>query len=249
MLDKRIKKGFPSLIPYHNFVAEGVIKNKANNSLTSAFYYYGIDLDSKTQEERDALCSQINAVFARIDGGWTVNVDSFRIPINRYPLTSCSNHPSVQLIEAERKEHFEGKGNHFQSVYVMTLTFTPGLLQHKKFRSVFVDDQSAKSSEELNMSIVLSEFEKTVEKIVGGLAGAGLTVERMDSENLFSFLHYCITGEFQDGSKIICKYQANPELIESLDFTLGGYDYISGFEPKINYKRIFPITVFGYPQE
>ncbi len=247
MFQKKNKKGFRTLINYHNFVADGVIVNK-DGSLTGGFYYFGVDLDSLTPEERHAISCQVNAVFATLDGGWTINVDSLRMPVTRYPLTHQSSQPSIHLIEAERRKHFEKKEIHYQSVYALTLTFKPGLLQDKKFRKVFVSGESIALNDR-NMSHILNEFEKVMDKVYAGLLATQLTIERMDSDNLFSFLHYCITGEFQDGSKLIGRFQDNPEMIESLDYVLGGYDYIAGLKPIIDGKFISVVSVLGVPLE
>lgn len=248
MFNKTIKKGFSSLINYFNFVSDGVILNK-DGSLTGGFYYQGLDLDSLTSEERNALCSQINAVFAKLDGGWIVNVDSLRLSVNRYPLSFINNSASFHLFEHERKLHFESKGMHYQSIHVLSLTFKPGLLEDKQFRKVFVSGGGEKLSNENDMTELLNTFEKVMDKMHSGLVQAQLNVERMNSENLFSYLHYCVTGDFQDGTKIIGQPQQSPEFIESLDHVIGGYDFIAGLNPQVDGKHIGIVSIIGFPLE
>lgn len=248
MLERKIKKGFASLLNYFNFISVGVIINK-DGSLTGGFYYEGLDLDSKTHEERNALSVQINAVFAKLDGGWTVNIDSLRLPVKRYPLASQSNSSVIQLFEEERREHFEKRGTHYKNVYAVTLTFKPSFLQDSNFRKVFVNGQSNSGSKENDMNVLLAEFEKVMEKVQGGLLGCQISLKRMGSEELFSFLHFCITGEFQDGSKVISNHQSNYQAIESLDYVLGGYDFIAGLKPNIDGKFISVVSVLGFPLE
>ena len=93
--------GFPSLINYFEFVAEGVVLNR-DGSLLGCFYYSGPDMDSSLGQEEDQLCSQVNEIFQTFGNGWSVHVDLIRVPAIDYPQENYFTNPTSLLIEKKQ---------------------------------------------------------------------------------------------------------------------------------------------------
>ncbi len=235
-------KGFPDLINYFGFVDEGILLNK-DGSLMAGFYYHGPDLDSSSAQDKDALCSQVNAVLGSLRTGWVINVNAIRIPVTEYPHDNSFPDATSWLIDCERKSNFESAQRHFETVYVLTLTYKPSALQDRKFQKLFVTSEKKNKIDAVkqrDMESLCREFKQVILEVESGLSGARLNVEQMSSTQMQGFLHYCITARYIDFADVQGGF---------LNYLLGGYDFTGGIHPQIDGKYIGVVAVVGFPSE
>ncbi len=117
-------KGLPDLLNYAAVVDDGIVLNK-DGSVMAAWMYRGEDLDSASAQELSALSARVNAAFARRGSGWMVHVDALRTEARGYPEIGAFPDRTTLLIDAERRNAYEAEGAHYESRYVLAVTYLP----------------------------------------------------------------------------------------------------------------------------
>lgn len=234
-------KGLPDLLNWGVLVDKGILLNK-DGSFTTAFYFRGNDLSSSTHEELAAVSAHANAALVKLGTGWLIHTDSLRIKATTYPKEDRSffPDPTTKLIEAERRAQHETEGAHFDNIYAMALSYQVPPELHGKISALFVDDDSntAQAKSELNYTLLLDRFKGHVADVVGAFS-AGLQMRQMDSDELLTYLHNCLTG--------LNHPVRTPAIPMYLDAVLGSKDFYTGLTPRIGNKHIRVITMFGFP--
>jgi type IV secretion system protein VirB4 len=201
------------------------------------------------QEDRSALSSYINKILChQLGTNWVVNIDMIRIPSISYPDDGHFLSLMARFIDQERREMYEQQGAHFESIYVMTLTWQPEdtssgwvqkALQLIKRR---IDPNIAheQSSAPEHLSSLISNFERKVDDVLQKIA-ARLHIARMDSSEMIRFLHQCVCGK---NTKVHL-----PEPPIFVGHHVGSYDFIGGIHPKINDRYIGAVTIADFPAQ
>lgn len=245
-------KGLPDLLNYAAVVDDGIVLNK-DGSLMAGFFYRGNDISSSTNYEREFVSAKVNASLANLGNGWMTHNDSIRIYASEYPDKSESFFPNpiTQLIDNERRETFQNEGDHFESVYVLILTFLPPAERNSKISEMMFDDDVDRSKG--IASKTLQYFKDSISHIEDSLS-AVVQIQRMigrkyideagyehTNEELLQYLNYAITG-----NNIPINLPPCPMYIDSI---IGGHDLWGGVTPKINNKYISIVAIDGFPQE
>lgn len=229
--------GFPSLINYFGLVEEGVMLNK-DGSFMSCFYYCGPDMDSSIGQEHDALAAQVNAVLIKLGSGWLINVDSIRVSAVDYPDKNYFPDPTSQLIEEERKRHYKKEGNHFESVYVLTLTYKPSVFQNRKIKNFLISSDEKEQGTEVQD--IIDYFQRAIADIESGLSDR-LSIKGLSSKEMLTYLQTCILG------RSLSMNVPNPPAY--LNHILGAYDFIGGTQPRIDSNYIGVVAMIDFPHE
>jgi type IV secretion/conjugal transfer VirB4 family ATPase len=233
-------KGLPDLLNYAVLVDDGVILNK-DGSLMSGFYFRGPDLESSTEEELITVSAQINAALIKLGNGWMLNVDSIRIPAMGYvPIAkSFFTDPTTAVIDEERRLAHATEGAHYENVYVLLVTYQAPADIENRLASFFVEDEDeARKSDRMDYTKLLRKYKAITADIAGALSTC-LKLTPMNSGDILSHLHYCITG--------LSHKVAVPGIPMYLDALLGSKDFLTGIAPKIGSQNIRVITVAGFP--
>jgi type IV secretion system protein VirB4 len=231
--------GLPSLLSYFGCIEDGVILN-TDGSLMKSFYYYSPDLESELDIQRHGLSVQINGILNRLTTGWTLNVDMIRVPVKQYLLNDYYTHPMLRYFERQRIERYLKSGLYFETVYALTFTYKPTIIQDNAFKKLFIENNGNDSAINRNMQEVLSVFRGKTEEIRLDLSNAGLVIQGMNSSELKRFLQFCITG---DNLSVPA-----PDERCFLNYVLGAYDLKTGLNPSIDQKLIGAVSIVGYPQ-
>ena len=232
--------GFPSLINYFEFVRQGteaVVLNR-DGSLLASFYYVGPDMDSSLGQEEDQLVSQFNDVFQTFGSGWSVHFDLLRIHAVEYPENNAFNNATSILIENKRREGYQKEGEHFDNIYAVSFSYLPSVVETETINNFFV--KNSKKKESLNIDFVINIFNQKLNEFQGSVQNR-INIKRMDSGEMMTFLHRCISGQ---------KYLVpvpNPPCY--LNHYLGAHEFVGGHEPKIDDKYIGVITLTQFPYE
>ncbi|NQY75144.1 MAG: DUF87 domain-containing protein [Candidatus Margulisbacteria bacterium] len=245
--------GFPDLLNYGALIEDGIVLNK-DGSLLAGWFFRGDDLSSSTNEERNTVSQRINHVFSRLDTGWMSHIDVVRIPTREYPHADDSSFPDpiTKLIDNERRAQFESEGIHFESIYVLTLTYLPPLSSKSKVADLMMEGgkiNEGKSRSKKNIAYftnMITEIEDQLKSFL--LIQRMKSIPYLDRENskqvsepLLQYLNFCATGE---------NHMINlPSIPMYLDMLIGSQEFIGGLNPKVGEKNIIAITIDGFPYQ
>lgn len=229
-------RGLSDLLNYAALVDDGIILNK-DGSFMAGWFYAGPDLDAAGHIEMATLSSQVNQALATLGDGWMLHVDALRLPSLDYPDTGAFPDPITRLIDEERRRHYQAEGMHYESVYVLTVTYLTPTDTESRLSRLFVSGSGGKGAD---VEAPLRTFQAQISALQDMLS-ARLTVVPMNSGDLITHLHLCITG---------CNHRVRmPTIPCYLDSLLASQDLIGGFEPRIGDKHLRTINVSGFPQE
>jgi type IV secretion system protein VirB4 len=245
--------GLPDLLNYGFIIDKGIYLNK-DGSISAGFYYQSPDINSSTPSQRNYIASKMNTLLSRFQSGWVIHVDAIRKPIADYPLIS-ENHftDSInQLIDAERRAFFKEKGNHYESLFSIVLTYMPPNKAKSKIADLMFDDGTEEYRTDLSSKMLktfktkLNEFETLASNIVK--IHRMLPHEYEDEYNqthtrddFLEFLNFTITGSFHPINI--------PPLGAYLDNYIGAHQLLGGMTPKLDQKYIGVVAIEGFPQE
>src|SRR3954453_18146008 len=176
------KRGFSDLLNYAAVIEDGIVLNK-DGSVMAAWQYDGPDTESATGGERNHLSAQLNAILARLGTGYMLHVDAIRVPAVSYPHPSHSAFPDAvsQLIDEERRRHFQSAGSFFESRHVLVLTYNPPDMRASKVASMMYTETGGRR--ESYADAVLRAFRRTCEEIERALVNV-FRVNRLGAEEV-----------------------------------------------------------------
>jgi type IV secretion system protein VirB4 len=238
-------KGYPDLLVYAAVIDDGVILNK-DGSMMAAWSYRGNDLDSASMLELDALSQRVNSALKRRGSGWMMHVDAIRVPARDYASESAFPDRTTALIDQERRAQYEAEGAHFETHYIMCVTYLPPLDNEDKLTNMLIEGDKV---EETSAARTMRTFTTTLQDIEDNV-GSHLRLTRLRAhpnkdgvmmDDLLSHLSYCVTGEEHP-----IKLPKTPMYIDAL---IGGVDFYGGLAPRIGNKHIRCICITGFPHE
>jgi len=243
-------KGLPDLLNYAALVDEGVVLNK-DGSLMAAWEYRGEDLESAGPLELGAVSARVNKAFLRRGSGWMIHVDAMRMPTNAYPEQGKFGDRTTALIDAERRAQYEAEGAHFETTFVMTVTYLPPADVEGKVQNFLVEGEEKKPNADAALDRALENFRVGVREIEDHLSSV-LHMRRLGTrrerdangvehlrDELLAHLNGCITGTSHPFEV--------PAVPMYLDAALGGKDFYGGLKPRIGDKHIRCVAFTGFP--
>jgi type IV secretion/conjugal transfer VirB4 family ATPase len=244
-------KGYSDLLVYAAMVEDGIVLNK-DGSLMCAWSYRGNDLDSASAYELDALSERVNSVLKRRGGGWMTHVDAIRRPAQTYAAKSAFPDRTTAIIDDERRAQYEAEDAHYESTFVLTLTYLSETDGEKKFTNMFVEGDAA-DDPETSAARAVRVFKAAIAEVEDQLSYS-LRFHRLKSrtetdergnkvifDELLEHLSACVTG---DDHPIRL-----PKVPMYLDAQLGSADFYGGLRPRIGGKHIRTIGITGFPNE
>jgi type IV secretion system protein VirB4 len=213
--------GFPSLVNYFEFIADGVLFNR-DGSLLGCFYFCGPDMDSSLGLEKDQLSMEIQSIFQNFGNGWAVHVDMIRVPAVEYPQTNHFTHPTSLLIEKNRRQYYEKEGEHFENIYAISFSYLPSAIENR-----LVADH-------------IGVFNQKLDEFQGNISNK-VRIKRMSSAEMMTFLHRCICGGKAEVPV--------PQPACYLNHYLGAHEFVGGHEPMIDDNYIGVVTLTQFPSE
>jgi type IV secretion/conjugal transfer VirB4 family ATPase len=247
-------EGVADLLPYALLIEDGLVGCK-NGGLIAGYYYKGEDISSMTESDRNYTSSRVNKALSRLAGvNWSVCIDAVRFPSAEYPDACLSHFPDSisQLIEDERRELFTSEGNHFETYYVIIISFVPPSVKEKRLEVLVFDEQKKLSSQDYYLKMI-EEFKKKLSVFEDDLSGT-LKLSRMSGystelpyrsivkrDELVNYLNFALTGK---------KHPVNiPPIPMYMDAFLGGQELWVGDPPKIGNHFVATVSLEGFPQE
>jgi type IV secretion system protein VirB4 len=234
------------LLLYDALIDDGILLQQ-DGSLMAAWSFRGPDLASATHAEMAVLGARLNSVL-RLGSGWMIQCDAIRSRAPEYPDGGLFPDPITRLIDEERRQQFLSEGAHFESEYVLTLTYLPPSETEQNVRGWLFEGQTYKPSA---ADQALSGFKAKLahfEEVLGSLfhatrlrseATEGLFGEYVRRDNLLRFIRRTITGD--DHPFVL------PLIPSYLNDTLSADDFTAGIEPRIGRKHIRIVAIDGFP--
>jgi type IV secretion/conjugal transfer VirB4 family ATPase len=243
---------FADLVPYAGLVDDGIILLK-DGSLMAGWYFAGPDSESSTNQERNEVSRQINAVLAKLGSGWMIQVEAVRVSTTAYPAAEASFFPDqvTRAIDEERRRHFEAERGHFESQHALILTYRPPeRLRSTMTRYIYSDDESRSAS---FADMVLESFRGSIREVEQYLANV-LSIRRMVTrtvrdpeggrdaryDELFQFIRFCVSGENHPVRL--------PEIPMYLDWLVTA-EFDHGLSPVVDGRCLAVVAIDGFPAE
>ena len=229
-------KGLADLLNYAALVDEGTCLLK-DGAFLAAWSYAGPDLESASHEELAVLSSQVNAALARLGNGWMLHVDAIRQPSIAYPEVGAFPDPTTRLIDEERRGQYTAEGAHYESRYCLALTYRPPADVEARLSALFFEgDRDVRRG----WGHILEIFQKAIADMEDALS-ARLSLNRLDSTALLTYLHIGITG-LRHPVRV-------PKIPMYLDGVLASQDLYGGFQPRIGEHHLRVIGITSFPLE
>jgi type IV secretion/conjugal transfer VirB4 family ATPase len=243
-------KSYADLLQYAAEIDDGIVLNK-DGSLTAGWSYRGNDLDSASAYELDSLSQRVNASLKRRGSGWMLHVDAIRRPSRTYTANCPFPDRTTALIDDERRLQYEAEGAHYETEYVLCVTYLPPMDRDERFTSLLVEgdktDYESSSARALRMfRAALDDMEDTLaQQLRLHRLRARKVVDERGTEivydDLLAHLAFCVTG---DDHPIRL-----PKVPMFLDGVLGGVDFYGGLKPRVGGRHIRTIGITGFPNE
>lgn len=247
---KSQRPGLSDVLEYAAMVEDGIMLTK--KGLMAAFYYRGVDIESSTDNERNSIAARTNHALARLGSGFITHHDAVRIPAGAYPAPA-ENHfpdPVSRLIDNERRAQFQHEGAHYESLYVLTVTYIPSAEETSRFRDLLLtggEDQRKKTG----LDKALAFFKDSLDQLEQMLA-ASVRISRMRgveyqtedgnthiNDQLLEYVNYCVCG---------VAHPINLPPVPMYVDQLISQDFIGGMEPQVGDQHIAVVAIDGFPE-
>ena len=198
--DGKKKKGTPSksfadLIRYDAQISDTVIVMK-DGSMISGFKYTGTDLDAATMLDKHSVCVFANNSIKKLDGNYTINFETVRIPSTTYPTGNFSE-AVTKIIDLARKYRCEKMGEQFETETYCFVTWTPMQIENtalfQKLKKFIMGDDSEQVIDEAQ----LHSFEITFQDFASSFSTV-FSVEILKNEKLLSTINLFVNGKHFD---------------------------------------------------
>jgi type IV secretion system protein VirB4 len=221
-------------LPWAGLVAPGVVLNK-DGSFQRTARFRGPDLDSATQGELIATSARLNNALRRLGSGWALFIEAERRQAADYPYSDFPE-PLSWLVDQERRAAFEGAGNHFESVYHLTLVFLPPEESRARAAGMLYENRP---SEGVNWRERLAAFVAETDRVFDLLDGVMPEIAWLDDSQTLTYLHSTIsTRRYRIGV---------PEVPFHLDALLTDSALVGGLAPTLGDVHLRVVSVRGFP--
>jgi type IV secretion/conjugal transfer VirB4 family ATPase len=242
-------RGYSDLLTYAALVEDGIVLNK-DGSLMAAWSYRGDDLDSSSAYELDALSERVNAALKRRGSGWMMHVDAIRREARRYSDRSRFPDRTTGLIDDERRMQYEAEGAHYETEYIMCVTYLPPGDRDDKLTAMLVEgereDETAASRAMRTFRAAVTDIEDTLSHSLRfRRLGARREPDEHGAEVVYddflAYLTLCVTANDHPVRL--------PKVPMFLDAMIGSVDFYGGLKPRVGNKHIRTVAITGFPNE
>ena len=227
------------LLPWAALVGPGVVLNK-DGSFQQTLLFRGPDLESSTEPQLVSATARLNNALKRLGSGWGIYIEARRRQAIGYPKKGYFNDPISWLIDIERKDLFERKGENYESDYYLTFQYLPPQEAVSKISNIFVRKEKGegKSSGEAYKKL-LGYFSKTVNQLFDICKDFMYDVRFLSDEETLTYLHNCISDK---------EHHINvPDQPVYLDSLLADTPLVGGLEPKLGRYFVKTVSILGFP--
>ena len=229
--------GLSDLLPWAFLVAPGIILNKDGSFQRSA-RFRGPDLESSTESELMAVTARVNNVLRRFGSGWALYFDAERVPARRYPRSRFPDRLS-QLIDDERRRGFGAAGQHFESVFRLTLAYLPSADSWSRAGDALIERPPSDSGGAATWRAHLERFQAQTDRAFALLGDVMPKLVPLSDEETLTYLHDTVSTA---GGRVDA-----PGIPAHLDAVLADTPLAGGIEPVLGTHHLRTLTVLGFP--
>ena len=222
-------------LPWAALVAPGVVLNK-DGSFQRSFGFRGPDLESATEAELVGTCARANNVLKRFGSGWALFIEAERRAAMAYPDSDFPDAASW-LVDQERRANFMAEGAHFESRYVLTLTWLPPPDGADAAGRSLVEQPDSEKGRDWRGALI--GFVAETDRALDLLSGFMSEVRAFDDAETLTYLHGTVSDRQHD--------MAVPETPLYLDAFLADASLVGGLEPMLGDNHIRTLTILGFP--
>jgi len=223
-------------LPWAAFVAPGVVLNK-DGSFQRSYAFRGPDLDSATPAELVSITARLNNAIKRLSGGWAIYAEAQRVKSQGYPESEFPD--AVTAMIDEERQHFFSVGNHYESLYYLTLLFLPPAEQHARIEKAFIERGRGYEKEQETYEAHLKTFLTESDRISSLLSELLPEARPLNDSETLTYFHSCVSPKRHPVRA--------PEIPMYLDALLADTPLISGFEPRLGEHHLRVISIMGFP--
>jgi type IV secretion system protein VirB4 len=240
-------QGLADLLLYDSLIDDGVMLLQ-DGALMAAWSFRGPDMASATNAEMAALSARLNATL-KLGTGWMIQCDAIRSRAPEYPHFGSFPDPITALIDEERRQQFSAEGAHFESEYLLTLTYLLPAQSEERVKGWMFDGVSEVKPAAAR---ALDYFRGRVDAFAD-VFGSLFQVERLaahqitDSfgyelvhDDLLRYVHRCVTA--------VDHPIARPLIPTYLHDLLATEDFVGGMAPQVGPKRLKIVAIDGFPR-
>ena len=225
-------------LPWAAMLAPGIILDK-DGSLQRTARFRGPDLDSATPAELAATSARLNSALKRLGSGWAIYVEAQRKPSPGYPVSDGFADPVSALIDAERRDAFEGGDitqPNLTSTYYLTLQWLPPADDAARARSwLFVGGTDSATA----VADHLADFQRETSRVLDMIEGVMPEAAWLSADDTLTYLHLTISTHEQ---RIVL-----PATPMHLDALLADETLLGGVTPQLGSKHLRTLTLTGFP--
>ena len=226
------------LLPWAVLVDKGIILNK-DGSFQKTFGFRGPDLESSTQAQLVSITARLNNTLKRLGSGWALYIEARRKPAMEYPTQNHFPDPVSWLIDVERKDLFERKGENYESEYFLTFQYLPETSSVSQISALFVRKQKSEDQNDAGYKKLMNHFSATVNQLYDIMQDFMYEIKALDDEETLTYLHNCISEKTHPITL--------PDNPSYLDAVLADTPLVGGLEPKLGKYFIKTISILGFP--
>jgi type IV secretion system protein VirB4 len=222
-------------LPWAALVAPGVVLNK-DGSFQRTLRFRGPDLESATEAELVSVSARANNVLKRFGSGWVLHFEAERREALGYPGSRFPDAASW-LVDRERRAAFEAAGQHFESLYYLTLTFLPSRDEQDQAGRALVERGDKRQGRDWRQALhaFIAETDRALDLFYGFMP----EMRPLDDSETLTYLH----GTVSDRRHPV----AVPETPFYLDGLLVDASLTGGLEPKLGEQHLRTLTILGFP--
>ncbi|KFC62043.1 Conjugal transfer ATPase TrbE [Devosia sp. LC5] len=221
-------------LPWAALVGDGVVLNKDGSFQRSA-KFRGPDLDSAVAAELVGVAGRLNNAFRRLGSGWAIFVEAQRHPSNQYPGSAFADAASA-LVDAERKAVFEEAGSHFESSYMLTITYLPPAEDAARAETWLYEGRDKAGVDPWE---ILRGFVDRSNRVLALLDGFMPECRWLDDVETLTYLHSTVSTK---------RHRVRvPETPMHLDALLADQPLTGGLEPRLGEAHLRILTIVGFP--
>jgi len=222
-------------LPWAALVAPGVVLNK-DGSFQRTLVFRGPDLESATEAELVSACARANNVLKRFGTGWALFFEAERREAAAYPDSDFPDAASW-LVDQERRAAFLAEGEHFESVYHLTLVWLPPADKVDAAGRSLVERPEAEQGRDWHAA--LASFMAETDRALDLFSGFMPEVRALDDGETLTYLHTTISDRRH--AVVV------PDVPMYLDGLLADTPLVGGLEPMLGARHVRTLSVRGFP--
>lgn len=238
-------------LPWRLPVGDGIVMTNQGGFLAS-YEYSGPDPQSVAEDDIEHLSESVNDALMRLDNGWSVFVNLYRVPASPYPTGGAFPARVARLLDEERRAYHDREGGHFESRSVLSLCYHPAkaakaAMERWFFAGSGIDEASAGAEQAIRtFEAGIADFERTFGRSLRlrrlGLRTALDELGRpLVYDDHLSFLYYCMRG--------IRQPMLAPPTGMSVANLFSAHEMVADWKPTIDQDAIVVLGVTAPPRE